>query len=140
APLGGPLYSLHKTAAAVGLAREVERRTSQACVPLFWMHGEDSDFAEIRTATVSDAGLELSELTLPDTAHRDGELVGSIAVAPLRELGERALAAWRDLPGHAAATAAWERSLARARDLGEAMSALWLTLFADEGLVVVDPR
>jgi len=140
APLGGPLYSLHKTAAAVGLAREVERRTGFACVPLFWMHGEDSDFAEIRSATVTDAALEPVELLLPDAAHADGQLVGGIALAPLRELSERALATWRDLPGHAAVAAALERSLGRARDLGEAMSALWLALFSSEGLVVVDPR
>jgi bacillithiol biosynthesis cysteine-adding enzyme BshC len=140
APLGGPLYSLHKTAAAVGLAREVTRRTGAACVPLFWTHSEDSDFAEIRGASVCDAELQLVDLSLPDHSHTDGGLVGAIAVEPLRELGEQALAAWNGLPGHADAVDVWRRSLERARDLGEAMSALWLALFADEGLVVVEPR
>jgi uncharacterized protein YllA (UPF0747 family) len=139
-PLGGPLYSLHKTASTVGLAREVTRRTGIPCVPLFWTHTEDSDFAEIRGATVIDAQLQLVDLQLPDPAHTDGGLVGSIAVEPLRELGERALDTWRELPGHADVAELWRGSLARARDLGEAMSALWLALFADSGLVVVDPR
>jgi len=139
-PLGGPLYSLHKTASTVGLAREVTRRTGVPCVPLFWTHTEDSDFAEIRGATVIDAQLQLVDLQLPDPAHTDGGLVGSIAVEPLRELGERALDTWRELPGHADVAELWRGSLARARDLGEAMSALWLSLFADSGLVVVDPR
>ena len=139
-PLGGPLYSLHKTAAAVGLAREVTRRTGIPCVPLFWTHSEDSDFAEIRGATVIDAQLQLVDLQLPDSAHEDGGLVGSIAVEPLRELGESALSTWRELPGQADAAQLWRGSLARARDLGEAMSALWLSLFADSGLVVVEPR
>jgi bacillithiol biosynthesis cysteine-adding enzyme BshC len=139
-PLGGPLYSLHKTASTVGLAREVTRRTGVPCVPLFWTHTEDSDFAEIRGATVIDAQLQLVDLQLPDAAHTDGGLVGSIAVEPLRELGERALDTWRELPGHADVAELWRGSLARARDLGEAMSALWLSLFADTGLVVVDPR
>src|SRR5262249_26378799 len=66
AVLGGPLYGLHKTASAIGLAGEVLRRTGAACVPLYWMHGEDSDFAEIRGVTVADAGLELREFQLPD--------------------------------------------------------------------------
>ncbi|HUK64867.1 MAG TPA: bacillithiol biosynthesis BshC, partial [Dongiaceae bacterium] len=44
APLGGPLYALHKIACAVGLAAAVRARTGVPCVPLFWMHGEDSDF------------------------------------------------------------------------------------------------
>ncbi|HXS81600.1 MAG TPA: bacillithiol biosynthesis BshC [Methylomirabilota bacterium] len=140
APLGGPLYSLHKTAAAVGLAREVTRRTGAACVPLFWTHSEDSDFAEIRGASVCDAELQLIDLQLPDAAHADGGLVGAIAVEPLRELGEQALAAWSGLPGLAEAAETWRRSLERARDLGEAMSALWLALFSDAGLVVVEPR
>jgi len=140
APLGGPLYSLHKTAAAVGLAREVVRRTGAACVPLFWTHCEDSDFAEIRSATVCDAELQLVDLQLPDSAQVEGGLVGSIAVEPLRELGQAAFAAWH---GAACATDAqghWQRALERSRDLGEAMSALWLGLFGHEGLVVVDPR
>ena len=139
-PLGGPLYSLHKTAATVGLAREVTRRTGIPCVPLFWTHSEDSDFAEIRGATVVDAQLQLVDLQLPDGAHEDGGLVGAIAVEPLRELAERALATWCELPGHADAAELCRGSLARARDLGEAMSALWLSLFADSGLVVVEPR
>ena len=140
APLGGPLYSLHKTASAVGLARVHERRTGGACVPLFWMHGEDSDFEEIRTATVCDAELQMQDLSLPDDAHADGGLVGAIATGPLSALCARAVAAWTDLPGQADAASLLQRSLARARDLGEAMSALWLALFAEEGLVVVDPR
>ena len=64
-------------------------------MPLFWTHSEDSDFDEIRGATVCDAELQLADFELPDDAHRDGGLVGAIAVGPVRELGERALAAWR---------------------------------------------
>lgn len=140
APLGGPLYSLHKSAAVVGLAAEVTRRTALPCVPLFWMHGEDSDFAEIRGVTVSDAELQLHDFQLPDVAHREGQMVGSVALEPLRELGEQAFACWQGLPGHAEVLAHWRRSLLHARDLGEAMSALWLSLFAEQGLVVIDPR
>ena len=111
APLGGPLYSLHKIAGAVGLAAAVRARTGAACVPLYWMHGEDSDFAEIRGVSVFDAALT-----------------------------REALAAWAGLPGAADAEAAWARAAAHARDLGEATSALVLALFAGEGVVVVDPR
>ncbi len=140
AVFGGPLFSLHKTASVVGLAADVQRRTGAACVPLFWMHGEDSDFAEVRGLTLADAALELHDFALPADAHADGGLVGDIALGPVRALGEQALEAWRDLPGAAEARGRWERSLGGARDLGEVMSALWLALFADQGLVVVDPR
>jgi len=140
APLGGPLYSLHKTATTVGLAAVAGERTGVPCVPLFWTHSEDSDFAEIRTATFADAALTLHEAALPDAAHADGGLVGAIATGALAALGEEALRAWEGLPGQAAAAGLLRDSLARARDLGEAQSALMLALFADEGLVVVDPR
>ncbi len=140
APLGGPLYSLHKTAGTVGLAADVTRRTGLACVPLFWMHGEDSDFTEIRGVSVADAELQLHDFAIADDAHRDGGLVGGISVDALRAAAEPALAAWAGLPGHGDAVALWQRSIAHARDLGEAVTALWLALFAEQGLVVVDPR
>ncbi len=140
APFGGPLFSLHKTAAAVGLSTAMTRRTGEACVPLFWMHGEDSDFAEIRSMTLSDSLLQLRDFTLPESAHVDGGLVGNIPIEPVRTLGEQAFATWRGLPGEDLARVLWTRSLERSRDLGDAMCALWLALFAEQGLVVVDPR
>jgi len=140
APLGGPLYSLHKTADTIGLAAEAGRRTGVACVPIFWMHGEDSDFVEIRGATLADAALSLRDLSLPDEAHRDGGLVGNIAVESLRALEAEAVRVWQGLPNHAEASDLLTRAKPGARDLGEAHAALMLQLFASAGLVIVDPR
>ena len=140
APLGGPLFSLHKIASAVGAAAEFQRRTGIACVPVFWMHGEDSDFAEIRSATIADSGLSLRDLSLPDSAHAEGGLVGDIGLAPLQALEAEALESWASLPGRER-TGEW---LTAARehgaDLGEACAALVLRLFGESGLVVIDPR
>jgi uncharacterized protein YllA (UPF0747 family) len=140
APLGGPLYTLHKIASAVGQATVVAERTGSPCVPVFWMHGEDSDFEEVRTATFAGPGLALRQLALPDEAHVAGGLVGAIPTVALETLSEEALAAWGGLPGAGAAAELLRGSLARARDLGEACSALVLALFGAQGLVVVDPR
>ncbi len=140
APLGGPLYALHKTAAAVGIARRVTARTHVSCVPLFWTHVDDSDFDEIRSIAMADATLALHELALPDHAHPAGGLVGNVPIEPLRALGEEALARWSGLRGQAEVARLWRGCLAVARDLGELHSALMLRLFADQGLVVVDPR
>lgn len=140
APLGGPLYSLHKTAGAAGLARAATAWLGSPCVPLFWMHGEDSDFAEIRGVSVADAELELHDLALPAESHREGGLVGALALGPLAQLEAQALSHWATLPGHADTSALLARSRAGARDLGEATSALLLALFAESGLVVIDPR
>jgi len=140
APLVGPLYALHKVASTAGIAAAVTARTGAACVPLFWMHGEDSDFSEIRHATLSDASGVVHDLALPDEAHREGGLVGAVARAPLATLTAEALALWQGLPAHGETTALLQRALAAGRDLGEATNALLLALFAEPGLVVVDPR
>jgi uncharacterized protein YllA (UPF0747 family) len=140
APLGGPLYSLHKTAGAVGLARDFTARTGIPCVPAFWMHGEDSDFAEIRSASVADPALTLHELSLPDAAHVDGGLVGNIGLGPLEALDGAARGHWGALPGAGEAGDILAGSCRAARDLGEAQAALVLALFAEQGLVVIDPR
>jgi uncharacterized protein YllA (UPF0747 family) len=139
-PLGGPLYAIHKIASAVGLARRYEARTGLGCVPVFWMHGEDSDFVEIRSATLADKDLVLRDVTLAPAAHRDGQLVGGIAAVSLAPVDAEALAHWAGLPF----VDEVNRMLAAARgagsDLGEAYAALVLALFAEQGLVVVDPR
>ena len=140
APLGGPLYGLHKAASAVGIARRVTARIGVPCVAVYWNHVEDSDFDEIRGATVADADLVLHELTLPATAHVEGGLVGAIASAALENPTEQALAAWRSLPAHAEVERLLRGALARGRDLGDVHGALLLELFADAGLIVVDPR
>jgi uncharacterized protein YllA (UPF0747 family) len=140
APLGGPLFGLHKVAAAVGLARRAAARTGVPCEAVFWNHAEDSDFEEVRGATLADPGLILHDLSLPAERHPDGGLVGSFPIEPLRELTEGALPHWSGLAAHAETEALLRGALARGRDLGEAHAALLLALFGDAGLVVVDPR
>lgn len=139
-PLGGPLYALHKAASAVGMAARVAARTGIPCVPLFWTHGEDSDFPEIRSITVGDTALALHDLALPEGIHREGTLIGGFPVGPVAALTEQALALWRGHPAHDAVARLCHRALEGARDLGEAHSALMLGLFGARGLVVVDPR
>jgi uncharacterized protein YllA (UPF0747 family) len=140
APLGGPLYALHKTASAAGMAARVTARTGVPCVPMFWTHSEDSDFAEIRSATVGDGTLALHDLALAESLHRDGALVGGIPAGPAAAIAEQALALWQGLPSRDATERLLRQALAGARDLGEAQSALMLALFGARGLVVVDPR
>jgi uncharacterized protein YllA (UPF0747 family) len=140
APLGGPLYSLHKIASTIGMARSFAARTGIPCVPVFWVHNEDSDFAEIRSASVADAALTAHELALPDSAHTDGGLVGGIGADALKALEDEARRHWGALPEADEAGAILARARGAARDLGEAQSALVLALFADSGLIVVDPR
>jgi uncharacterized protein YllA (UPF0747 family) len=140
APLGGPLYSFHKIAAAAGMARRFAARTGIPCVPVYWMHGEDSDFDEIRGVTISDPALALHDLALPESLRVDGGMIGHLPAAPLAALEDQALALWDGLPHAAAVRALLASARGGVRDFGEAMSALVLHAFAAEGVIVVDPR
>ena len=42
----GPLYTVHKALSTAALARVLERQWSRAVVPIFWIAGDDHDFAE----------------------------------------------------------------------------------------------
>ena len=45
----GPLYTIHKALSARALALLLEARWQRPVVPLFWLAGDDHDFAEART-------------------------------------------------------------------------------------------
>ena len=139
-PLGGPLYTLHKTAATVGLARAYQARTGIPCVPVYWMHGEDSDFDEIKGVSIFDRALQLMDLAIAPGFHAEGGLVGAVEARSLEPVHAAALGAWTDLPGTADIVALLSPGIAAARDLGEVQAALMLALFGAQGLVVVDPR
>src|SRR5205814_1679188 len=42
----GPLYTIHKALSAAALARVLEAQWSRPVVPVFWLAGDDHDFAE----------------------------------------------------------------------------------------------
>lgn len=53
----GPLYTVHKALSAAALARELERRWNRPVVPIFWVAGDDHDFAEAgHAAWIDDDG------------------------------------------------------------------------------------
>ncbi|UOR12930.1 bacillithiol biosynthesis cysteine-adding enzyme BshC [Halobacillus amylolyticus] len=45
--LTGPLYTVHKIISVIQLAKQQEEHLGTAVVPVFWIAGEDHDFAEI---------------------------------------------------------------------------------------------
>ena len=47
----GPLYTVHKALSAAALARVLEARWNRPVVPVFWLAGDDHDFAEASTAS-----------------------------------------------------------------------------------------
>ncbi|MEA2699942.1 MAG: bacillithiol synthase [Myxococcales bacterium] len=137
----GPLYSFYKAASAVAVARAIEGETGIPCVPLFWLQTEDHDFAEIAGCTVAGAGVDAAPARLSlrldsarcSIAHRVlGDEVGELVDA----LGD-ALP-----PGPAAdeTVALLRAHYVTGRPVAAAFAGLLATLFADEGLLILDPR
>jgi len=61
----GPLYTVHKALSAVALARLLERRWQRPVVPVFWLAGDDHDFAEASSASWIAADGSLATAALP---------------------------------------------------------------------------
>ncbi len=136
---GGPLYSLAKAMSAVAAARELERTTGRAVVPVFWVEADDHDFEEIRTAWLLDRagepkafryqphreepGLSAARRRLDGTTTALlGEFAAALPPTDYRdEVVETLSAAYQ--PG---------------RSLGEAFSRYALALTRGTGLVVMD--
>src|SRR2546426_5713503 len=91
----GPLYTIYKGLSAVALARRLERDWKIPIVPVFWVAGDDHDFAEANHAWVLDRSGEPARIVLRERPP-DAPLLalwrercgGEIAAAPTR-LGAR---------------------------------------------------
>jgi Uncharacterized protein conserved in bacteria (DUF2317). len=52
--LGGPLYTIYKMISVIILAKEKEEKLGIPVVPVFWIAGEDHDFAEVNHVFIPD--------------------------------------------------------------------------------------
>ena len=60
----GPLYTIYKALSTVALARRLERERQVPVVPVFWVAGDDHDFAEANHASVLNAAGEVVRIVL----------------------------------------------------------------------------
>jgi bacillithiol biosynthesis cysteine-adding enzyme BshC len=131
----GPLYTFYKALSAIAFARAVERTTGARCVPIFWLQSEDHDYAEIASCTVA-PGLTLS-LPLDDSicsvAHRQLPAEVSSLVAKLDDV-------LAPLPHAEEVLQLVRESYVPGRSPVAAFAELLGRIFADEGLLLLDPR
>jgi bacillithiol synthase len=131
---GGPLFSIFKALTAVKLAEQATA-AGVDCVPIFWLATEDHDLAEVNhIALASEHGLPekfaVESLGVPDAP------VGTVKFGPqIDRLVRRAA----DLLGESEVTA-WLREAYRpGESLGSAFALLFTKLFADFGVILLDP-
>jgi len=65
----GPLYTVYKALSALALAQRLERARGVPVVPVFWVAGDDHDFAEANHATVLGRDGELVKIVLRERPH-----------------------------------------------------------------------
>src|SRR2546428_9216729 len=60
----GPLYTIYKALSAIALAQRLERALAAPVVPVFWVAGDDHDFAEANHAAFLNAQGDLADIVL----------------------------------------------------------------------------
>ncbi|HEY6304646.1 MAG TPA: bacillithiol biosynthesis cysteine-adding enzyme BshC [Terriglobales bacterium] len=133
---GGPLFSIYKALTAVKLAVEATA-AGVDCVPVFWLATEDHDLAEVNhVALLSERGLPetLTVESLGFESHVDDAPVGAIKFG--REpVVERAAT----LLGDSEVTTWLRQAYRPGESLGSAFALLFARLFADWGVILLDP-
>ena len=133
--LGGPLFAIYKILSVLRAASWLADRLRTPVVPIFWLASEDHDFTEINRVRLLDKSGDLRTISF-DWDGRGNPIerlpiTGEIRTALDEALGlfPKEHAAARDifLPDPSDDYAVWH-------------ARIWSRLFADSGLVLVEPR
>lgn len=131
---GGPLFSILKALTAVKLAEQATA-AGVDCIPIFWLATEDHDLAEVNHVAL------LSEQGLPDRLVAESHgvpdaPVGTVRFGPeIEPVIERAAS----LLGDSEVTEWLRESYRPGETLGSAFGRLFTRLFAEWGVVLLDP-
>jgi bacillithiol synthase len=132
----GPAYSIYKAVSAVQIARELTASGTDA-VPVFWMATEDHDLDEVRHSTWFHDG-QLQRFELP--GNREAALpVGNITLGPgVRQMVDDAARILTAAGGEHLARIFCE-SYGPRETYGSAFGKLFARLFAEQGLILLNP-
>jgi bacillithiol biosynthesis cysteine-adding enzyme BshC len=133
---GGPAYAVYKALTAIQFAQELSDAGIPAA-PIFWMATEDHDLDEVRHTTWFDSG-KLVNFELPpgDAASRP---VGNVRLGP--EIQEHVKKAVSLMSGPASDVLSkiLEQSYRPEETYGSAFGKMFARLFAEQGLILLDP-
>lgn len=136
----GPLFNLYKAASAIRCAAALQQETGEPVVPVFWLQSEDHDLPEIAVHhTLAAGGVPLSLHLATDPADRR-----SVAHRVLPDEVRTRLTDLRmgleSLPHAAAHLDRLDRHYVPGTSWPTAFAGVLAELFAEEGLVLIDPR
>jgi bacillithiol biosynthesis cysteine-adding enzyme BshC len=131
---GGPMFAILKALTAIKHA-DAATKAGVDCVPVFWLASEDHDLAEVSTATFLDQAGNLRDVRLPESV-ASGKPVGNLKFDEnIRQLCEAAAKTFLD-----ADVASLLRDCYKpGESFTNAFAKLFTKLFADFGLILLDP-
>ena len=129
----GPLYFIYKIISAINLAEKLKQESPENnFVPVYWMHCEDHDFAEINHIHVFGKKIEWKE-------EHHGE-AGKISTASLRAVIEELKSILGDSSNANELVNLFSEAYLNHSNLADAMRYLCHQLFGQYGLVILDAR
>ncbi|MGC1615196.1 MAG: bacillithiol biosynthesis cysteine-adding enzyme BshC [Candidatus Acidiferrum sp.] len=132
----GPAYAIYKAVSAIQIAQELTRAGVDA-VPVFWMATEDHDLEEVRTSTWCHNG-KLRRFELPGNGDA-GLPVGRIVLGTqVQEMVDEAAGILTAAGGEFVA-GIFRESFGAQETYGSAFGKLFARLFAEQGLILLDP-
>jgi bacillithiol synthase len=131
---GGPLFSIFKALTAVKLAEQATA-AGVDCVPIFWLATEDHDLAEVNHVALSSEHAQPERFAVESHGVADAP-VGTVKFGrEIEAVVERAAVLLGD-----SEVATWLREAYRPGEtLGSAFGLLFARLFAEWGVVLLDP-
>lgn len=131
---GGPAFSIYKALTAVKLAEQATQARVDA-VPVFWLATEDHDLAEVNHVSIPGANAALHTISVPTHGIADAP-VGQIAFGLEIEAAVSEAAA---LLGETEVANFLRESYRPGETFGSGFAKLFARLFADWGVVLLDP-
>jgi bacillithiol synthase len=131
---GGPLLAFLKVASALALAQQVEA-SGVPCVPVFWMATEDHDLVEVNQALLLTQDFSLVRF------HADTKGIQGAPVADIRMAAgtNNLVAQAAETLGESLASDYLRQSYREGETLSNAYARLYARMFADHGLIILDP-
>ena len=136
----GPAYTVHKAWSVVAVARALAAETGRRVVPVFWLQTEDHDRPEIAGCALPSGTGEPLRLTLPDDGLSARISVGGRRLGPaIADVLDAVSGALRGLPHADDVMELLTRHYRPEATFAQAFAGVLGALFADEGLVILDP-
>jgi bacillithiol synthase len=131
---GGPLFSILKALTAVKLAEEASTAGVDS-VPVFWLATTDHDLAEVNHTSIPGPDGSLHPVATPSHGIEDAP-VGTVTFGPeIEPVVQSAI----ELLGSTQATDFLRDSYRPGETLGSAYARLFSRLFAEWGVILIDP-